>query len=119
MNGASNESALAAPTACMGERQTPWHARRCLRGAPRFDKCACTAGMGGFKPNIRTGGIRDAHADERGRAYVPCMTKPDRFKEEISWLKALGAVLFAGVTSLLVWLVQNYDSLTRVGLLMV
>jgi hypothetical protein len=41
------------------------------------------------------------------------MSKAERFKEEISWLKALGAVLFAGHTSLLVWLVQNYGATTR------
>jgi hypothetical protein len=46
------------------------------------------------------------------------MSKPDRFREEISWLKALGTVLFAGLTSLLVWLVQNYEVTTRVVLLM-
>jgi hypothetical protein len=41
------------------------------------------------------------------------MSKPDRFKEEISWLKALGAVLFASFISLAVWLVQNYGSINR------
>lgn len=45
------------------------------------------------------------------------MSKPDRFKEEISWLKALGSALFAGGLSLSVWLVQNYDSTSRATLL--
>jgi hypothetical protein len=51
-------------------------------------------------------------------AYAPTMSKPDRFKEEISWLKALGTVLLAGLTSLLVWLVQNYEVTTRVVFLL-
>jgi hypothetical protein len=52
-------------------------------------------------------------ANERGLA----MSKPDRFKEEISWLKALGSALFAGGISLSVWLVQNYDTTSRAALL--
>ena len=55
---------------------------------------------------------------ETASPYARSMTKPERFKEEISWLKALGAVLFAGITSLLVWFVQNYESITRIRLLM-
>jgi len=45
------------------------------------------------------------------------MSKPDRFKEEISWLKALGTALFAGGISLSAWLVQNYDTTSRSALL--
>jgi len=41
------------------------------------------------------------------------MSKPERFKEEIGWLKALCGVLIVGTTSLLVWLVQNYDTSAR------
>ncbi len=43
------------------------------------------------------------------------MSKPDRFKEEIGWLKALCALLIAGLTSLVVWLVQNYGAANRVA----
>ena len=46
------------------------------------------------------------------------MSKAERFKEEIGWLKALCALLTAGLTSLVVWLVQNYASVERVILLM-
>ena len=41
------------------------------------------------------------------------MSKPDRFREEIGWLKALVAALIAGFVSLAVWLVQNYGGVTR------
>ena len=46
------------------------------------------------------------------------MTKPERFKEEIGWLKALGGVLFASSISLCVWLVQNYGTLSPTALFM-
>jgi hypothetical protein len=46
------------------------------------------------------------------------MSKPERFKEEIGWLKALGGVLFASSISLCVWLVQNYGALTHIALFM-
>lgn len=46
------------------------------------------------------------------------MSKPERFKEEIGWLKALCALLTAGLTSLVVWLVQNYGGVNRAIFLM-
>jgi hypothetical protein len=42
------------------------------------------------------------------------MSKPDRFKEEIGWLKALCALLLAACTSLTAWLVQNHGTAHRV-----
>ncbi len=50
-------------------------------------------------------------------AYARPMSKPDRFKEEISWLKAFGSVLLASGISLCVWLVQNYATLSHSALL--
>jgi hypothetical protein len=44
------------------------------------------------------------------------MSKPDRFKEEIGWLKALGGVLIACGVSLTAWLVQNYAVTSRFAL---
>ena len=81
--------------------------------------------MGSSSSNSRIGGIRAAPAGDRAcRVGVDLtmptrsfpMTKPDRFKEEISWLKALGSALFAGGISLSVWLVQNYDTTSRAAL---
>jgi hypothetical protein len=46
-------------------------------------------------------------------AYARPMSKPERFKEEIGWLKALGAALTAGLVSLGAWLAQNYGAVTR------
>jgi hypothetical protein len=51
-------------------------------------------------------------------ACAQCMSKAERFKEEIGWLKALCALLTAGLTSLVVWVVQNYGRIDRVILLM-
>ena len=45
------------------------------------------------------------------------MSKPDRFKLEIGWLKALCGLLIASCMSLMVWLVQNYGATSRVALL--
>ena len=45
------------------------------------------------------------------------MSKPDRFKEEIGWLKALCGLLIAACMSLMVWLVQNYAATSRVAVL--
>jgi hypothetical protein len=42
------------------------------------------------------------------------MTKPDRFKEEIGWLKALCGLLLAVCTSLIAWLVQNHGTAHRI-----
>lgn len=51
-------------------------------------------------------------------AYDRLMSKHDRFKEEIGWLKALCALFAASFSSILVWLVQNYETATRVTLLL-
>lgn len=45
------------------------------------------------------------------------MSKPDRFKEEISSLKALGSALLASCISLAVWLVQNYATMSHNALI--
>ena len=45
------------------------------------------------------------------------MSKPDRFKQEISWLKALCGLLIASCMSLMVWLVQNYGATSRIALI--
>lgn len=42
------------------------------------------------------------------------MSKADRIKDEIGWLKVLFAALAAADASLVAWLVQNYESATRV-----
>ncbi len=54
----------------------------------------------------------DAAAIHRALA----MSKHDRFKEEIGWLKALCGLLLAVCTSLIAWLVQNYGTGHRVTL---
>jgi hypothetical protein len=41
------------------------------------------------------------------------MTKPDRLKEEIGWLKVLCGLGVAFETSLIAWLVQNYAVASR------
>lgn len=45
-------------------------------------------------------------------AYAHPMSQPDRFKEEISWLKTVGAALIAALVSLAVWLIQKYDTMS-------
>jgi len=45
------------------------------------------------------------------------MSKPDRFKQEISWLKALCGLLIASCMSLMVWLVQNYGATSRIAVI--
>lgn len=41
------------------------------------------------------------------------MTKPDRIREEIGWLKVLCGLGVAFETSLIAWLVQNYAVASR------
>lgn len=41
------------------------------------------------------------------------MSKTDRLKEEIAWLKGLCGALTTIDASLIVWLVQNYDEAGR------
>jgi hypothetical protein len=38
------------------------------------------------------------------------MSKSDRLKEEIAWLKILSGALLALDTSIIAWLVQNYET---------
>jgi hypothetical protein len=45
------------------------------------------------------------------------MSKPDRFKEEISSLKALGTALLAGGISLAAWFAQNYATMSHNALI--
>ena len=45
------------------------------------------------------------------------MSKPDRFKEEIAWLKVLCGLMVASFSSLIVWFVQNYGTANRITLL--
>lgn len=42
------------------------------------------------------------------------MSKADSLKEEVSWLKVLCGASFAGLASLLGWLVQNYETANRI-----
>lgn len=42
------------------------------------------------------------------------MSRIDRVKEEISWLKLVFGVLVAGDASLLGWLVQNYSGANNI-----
>lgn len=42
------------------------------------------------------------------------MSKADRLKEEIGWLKVVFAVCVALDASLVAWLAQNYDSVSPV-----
>jgi hypothetical protein len=45
------------------------------------------------------------------------MSQPERFKEEISWLKAVGTALLAAAISVGAWLVQNYETASHSVLL--
>ncbi|PHQ92801.1 MAG: hypothetical protein COB42_00230 [Sulfurimonas sp.] len=47
------------------------------------------------------------------------MSRLERIKEELNWLKVLFALMVASDFSLLAWLVQNYFSNSETGLLLV
>ncbi|MEA1892332.1 MAG: hypothetical protein U9N33_06420 [Campylobacterota bacterium] len=47
------------------------------------------------------------------------MSKLERIKEELNWLKVLFALMVASDFSLLAWLVQNYFSNSDIRLLLV
>lgn len=49
----------------------------------------------------------------RDAAWAGSMTKPERLKEEIGWLKVLCGLGVAFETSLIAWLVQNYAVSSR------
>ena len=42
------------------------------------------------------------------------MSKTDRIKEELGWLKIVFAIFVAVDVSLMAWLAQNYDELSQV-----
>ncbi len=46
--------------------------------------------------------------------YTFCMSRADRVKEELGWLKVVFAVAVALDASLVAWLAQNYETASRV-----
>ena len=46
--------------------------------------------------------------------YALAMSRSDRLKEEIAWLKVLSGAVLALDTSIIAWLVRNYESTARV-----
>jgi hypothetical protein len=45
--------------------------------------------------------------------YASLMSKSERLREEIGWLKVLCGLCAAGLMSLIAWLVQNYETAAR------
>lgn len=46
--------------------------------------------------------------------YALVMSRSDRLKEEVTWLKVLSGAFLALDTSIVTWLVRNYDATVRV-----